>query len=251
MRTIREKTPPMQGADVRALQVALARNPLGAAFDRVGFDPGPVDGIAGPKTLAAIEQAKYALGYKTADRKGGALLLAFLERRRRITPAMRKRRVARIERHDETMARKPKVVRPKWSWRYPLLPRIGKVVYFICHYSASSAATTAVAMHEFHRSKGFAGLGYCAVIEANGTIVIGRGWNRRGAHTLGWNDQWAVCVPGNDEAPPTKAQVVSLQWLIANREEAAGRQLIVRGHREMPGNATSCPGKYWPWKGVC
>lgn len=236
---------------VRRMQAALQRNSFDDHLPRP-FYVGRIDGVFGPRTAAACKRAKFWLGYSQPSASGGYLLLAFLEKRYKLPGALRERRVERLERYEQRQrgAYRPRIVHRKWSWRYPLLPRLGRVRYFVCHYSAGPASSTAEDIHGIHLGRGFAGIGYNAVIEADGTIVIGRPWHKRGAHTLHFNNHWAACLPGDNSAPPTEAQLEALRWLIRNRDRAAYHDLVVRGHREMPGNATDCPGRYWPWPGI-
>jgi putative peptidoglycan binding protein len=62
--------PPQTGPDVEALQQLLAP-----------YDPGPVDGVYGPLTAAAVERAKWALGYPDVqcDRSAAPRLVDYLE----------------------------------------------------------------------------------------------------------------------------------------------------------------------------
>ena len=50
-------SPPMEGGDVAQAQRLLLHNPFGT------FDPGPIDGVYGERTAAAVRRAKYWLGY--------------------------------------------------------------------------------------------------------------------------------------------------------------------------------------------
>jgi peptidoglycan hydrolase-like protein with peptidoglycan-binding domain len=50
-------SPPMEGADVAQAQRLLLHNSFGT------FDPGPIDGVYGERTAAAVRRAKYWLGY--------------------------------------------------------------------------------------------------------------------------------------------------------------------------------------------
>ncbi len=50
-------SPPMEGGDVAQAQRLLLHNTFGT------FDPGPIDGVYGERTAAAVRRAKYWLGY--------------------------------------------------------------------------------------------------------------------------------------------------------------------------------------------
>ena len=69
-RTLHLAHPYQRGPDVAALQRLLAP-----------YDPGPVDGVYGPLTAAAVERAKWALGYPAARCNGSAAqqLFGYLE----------------------------------------------------------------------------------------------------------------------------------------------------------------------------
>jgi hypothetical protein len=82
--------PLMTGDDVRAAQRLLAANPLG------DFVPGDPDGEYGQITAAAVERAKWALGYpkRAVDGVFGPTLRAYLEGRP-LPPAFRARAALR------------------------------------------------------------------------------------------------------------------------------------------------------------
>lgn len=98
-RIIYLRSPYMRGPDVLRLQRALANNPFDDGLKRT--DPGPLDGIAGPLTMRAARLAKYWLGYREPEMSAGALLVSYLAKERPLTPAMRARRVERMERFVE------------------------------------------------------------------------------------------------------------------------------------------------------
>jgi N-acetylmuramoyl-L-alanine amidase len=53
-----------------------------------------------------------------------------------------------------------------------------------------------------------------------------------------------VELDGNFEnEDPTSEQIASLLWLVNYLNTLLGKTLIVKGHRELPGNSTACPGK--------
>jgi peptidoglycan hydrolase-like protein with peptidoglycan-binding domain len=67
-------SPAMDGPQVRRAQRALLHNPYGT------FDPGPLDGVYGERTAAAVRRAKYWIGYpeQRIDQICDADLLALL-----------------------------------------------------------------------------------------------------------------------------------------------------------------------------
>lgn len=119
------------------------------------------------------------------------------------------------------------------------------IARIIVHHEGSVSAEggSAVAIHRYHRSIGWAAIGYHFIIERDGAIREGRPMSKVGAHATGYNaDSWGVCLIGNlDIAPPMAAQVASLtqllQWL---RGKHPGIEIV--GHGELM--ATACPGKY-------
>jgi hypothetical protein len=246
MRTIRKTSPPMRGADVRRLQQALAVNPFARALGQGGgFAPGPIDGIAGAKTIAAIKRAKHALGYPRPNESGGWLLLAYLEKRRKITPGMRKRREARIAAWEEAQKLRPHIVRPKWSWRSPPVPRL-RTTHIVFHHAAKSQATPQDIWRS-HLNRGFRGAGYNYYVGKDGVITQMRPPWATGAHTEGYNScAIGVCCEGNyevDKVMPAE-QLGALLWL---RDELARKYPKARRIRHRDVNATACPGLYFPW----
>lgn len=96
---------------------------------------------------------------------------------------------------------------------------------------------------QWHRSRGFAQIGYHAVIRRDGKVEAGRPMSAPGAHTVGHNrSSLAVCLVGGvkslPEAQPeanfTEAQMRSLSGLLKGwlKEHPTAR---VVGHRELTG----------------
>lgn len=83
-----------RGPRVVALQEALRQNPYG------NFDCGAVDGDFGPRTAAAVHEAKYWCGYRRAacTPAAGHVLLATLQEKRKLTGPQRIRRKVRLRR---------------------------------------------------------------------------------------------------------------------------------------------------------
>jgi len=104
-------------------------------------------------------------------------------------------------------------------------------------------------VREYHRRLGWKDVGYHWLIERDGRVVPGRPPSMRGAHCLagGMNHKaLGVAVIGNLEVrAPHPAQTAALEELAA-RLVAEYRISVaqVLGHREVPGAATACPGRY-------
>lgn len=116
----------------------------------------------------------------------------------------------------------------------------------ILHH-ADASECSAVEIHNWHREKGWAGIGYHFLVNKNGTIERGRPEKAVGAHTHGYNTgSIGICFEGDYmyEVMPTKQLEAGKQligWL-------KGRYPItsVKVHKDF--NATECPGTKFPVK---
>lgn len=92
------------------------------------------------------------------------------------------------------------------------------------------------------------GISYTALVVPSGRIYEGHGVGRQGTHTGGLNDRArAICFVGNYETNvPTAAQLRSAAWLLQEwkRNGVITRARLTGGHRDAPGAATACPGRY-------
>jgi len=107
----------------------------------------------------------------------------------------------------------------------------------------------ALSIHAWHRQKGWAGIGYHAWIQKTGLIEQGRPLNRMGAHADIKNGpkyncrSWACALAGNYSLAKTipsgqyRAAIHLFAYWKTLRPEAK-----IRGHGELPGWSTSCPG---------
>lgn len=139
----------------------------------------------------------------------------------------------------------------------------GPVFRFAGHYSGDPKATSvdetiakARSYHAYHRSLGWGGCSYEYIV-GPGVVVAMNPTDRKSAGVAGQNTGMAgVCVPGTtgDRIDPrTRA---TLEWLFDNAHTSALpkrhrmprpiRSLDCRGHKEFPGQSTSCPGDYLP-----
>jgi N-acetylmuramoyl-L-alanine amidase len=131
------------------------------------------------------------------------------------------------------------------------------VTYIVIHYSATPVEVdfTAADIDVMHRERGFREIGYHWFIRKDGSIEVGRDLSKPGrfeigAHSKGENDQSiGICFEGGvTRADPntgfdsrTPAQKRAMIDLI-RKMQARFPGAVVRGHRDMPGAATQCPG---------
>ena len=90
MRTLHLTHPPMHGADVHALQMALHANKYG------DFYRFKADGVYGPLTAHRVAAAKWHLGYPAYEPVAGLQLMQTLSGQHELPPAFAKRRQARL-----------------------------------------------------------------------------------------------------------------------------------------------------------
>ena len=96
-------------------------------------------------------------------------------------------------------------------------------------------------MQGYHMSKGWSDLGYHYVIYPSGNIYEGRPARTWGAHSnTAGNSMPGISFAMNSELQPaTPAALAALDDLA----DYLGLTTVI-GHRWVPGNATSCPGKH-------
>jgi len=131
------------------------------------------------------------------------------------------------------------------------------VKWIVIHYSATPVERDfeAADIDRMHRDRGFRELGYHYFIRKNGKVQTGRdmaepGRFEMGAHSYGENDaSIGICYEGGvtlDEPTlgkdtRTDNQKAAMDKLLAELVERFPKAKI-RGHRDMPGAATQCPG---------
>ena len=126
--------------------------------------------------------------------------------------------------------------------------------YLIIHHTGAEEKDTGQ-VGRYHRSLGWRDIGYNYVIEKSGLVTPGRPLELPGAHCRegGMNTRGiGIALIGNlEEHSPTPEQVDALVRLV-------GRLMLeyqipvenVLGHREVPGAATACPGRYFSMEEV-
>lgn len=104
-------------------------------------------------------------------------------------------------------------------------------------------------INEFHKSKGWKGIGYNYYIRKDGSVYLGRDENAEGAHTKGENSSSiGICLEGNfEEEEITKEQFESIEKL-TNYLILKYDIYKIMGHRDV--YETLCPGENFPLEGI-
>lgn len=103
-------------------------------------------------------------------------------------------------------------------------------------------------IYDYHvGSNGWADIGYNYLYDRYGNVFVGRGRYRRGAHAPGanLNGMGIAYLGGEDDdltADAKRAANALMGWL---QQSVTIR--VERGHGQVPGNSTSCPGIVQPW----
>ncbi len=115
----------------------------------------------------------------------------------------------------------------------------------LLHNSGVSVLQSIEVIHNYHKSKGWAGIGYQYYVRKDGSVYRGRPENMAGAHCPGVNsNSIGICAEGNfnEETMPEvqKQAIIELVKDIKSRYDIKW----IKGHREIL--ATSCPGENFP-----
>jgi N-acetylmuramoyl-L-alanine amidase len=141
------------------------------------------------------------------------------------------------------------------------------ITALVIHYSATPIESphSSTDIDKMHRNRGFNEIGYHIYIRKDGSEEFGRdltqpGRYEQGAHSKGENDSSiGICFEGGVRASApnvgfdsrTPEQIATMIKVI-DRLQLRYPGSIVKGHKDMPGAATQCPGfnaTLW-WDGV-
>ena len=125
------------------------------------------------------------------------------------------------------------------------MSRMGNVNGIVLHHSGVTVPQTVETIHEYHKSKGWAGIGYHYYVRKDGSIYKGRPEEYAGAHCPGVNtSSIGICAEGDfNQEEMSAEQENSIIELVAYVKEEHDIE-YVKGHREIL--ATSCPGDNYP-----
>jgi N-acetylmuramoyl-L-alanine amidase len=119
----------------------------------------------------------------------------------------------------------------------------------IIHHSVTGEGTNQKSVEsilrgidDYHRRKGWGGIGYNFAVDHKGRIYEARGRDIIGVHAANHNTlNFGICYIGNTDKHLTIAAVKAIQSLVEELQEAANKKLNVRGHGSV--NLTGCPGR--------
>lgn len=119
----------------------------------------------------------------------------------------------------------------------------------VLHHSGTTILQTVETIHNYHKSKGWAGIGYHYYVRKDGSIYKGRPENMAGAHCLGVNStSLGICAEGDfNTETMAEVQKQAIRQLIVDIK-ARYNIKYVKGHRDII--STSCPGKNYPFNEV-
>lgn len=115
----------------------------------------------------------------------------------------------------------------------------------VLHNSGVTVLQSVETIHNYHKSKGWAGIGYQYYVRKDGSIYKGRPEDMSGAHCPGVNStSIGICAEGNfNEETMSEAQKQAIIELIKDIKTRHNIKWI-KGHRDIL--STSCPGANFP-----
>lgn len=115
----------------------------------------------------------------------------------------------------------------------------------VLHNSGVSVLQSIEVIHNYHKNKGWAGIGYQYYVRKDGSVYRGRPENMAGAHCPGANsNSIGICAEGNfNEENMTDIQKQAIIELVKDIKSRYNIKWI-KGHRDIL--ATSCPGANFP-----
>lgn len=138
-----------------------------------------------------------------------------------------------------------------WSWVRPL----SQVNYLAIHHTAGPDNQTPEEIANYHiNNNGWGGIGYHFLISQNGTVYYVGDISTARANVANLNEQViGICLIGNFTSGrvPVLSQLNSAQKLcgffINNYPDLSNINSwdCVRGHKDLPGQSTVCPGDTW------
>ena len=138
--------------------------------------------------------------------------------------------------------------------------RTSDIKYIVIHCSATKRSQDigTFEINQWHRERGWSGIGYHFVIRRNGIIETGRGVRKIGAHAYGVNRMsWGICLVGGlDDYGKATDNFTVLQYSslhgIVTTLKAFAPDAEVLGHRDLsPDLNGDGVIEQWEWVKMC
>ena len=136
------------------------------------------------------------------------------------------------------------IIETDWKWNGTLSSR-ARTDYIALHHAAAETCS-AMQVDEWHKARGWNGIGYHFFVRKDGSIYRGRPIDKMGAHVEGMNSRaLGVCAEGDYDTEKTmpemqKRAIKELLGYLKGKYPSAS----VVGHGEI--GASDCPGRYYP-----
>jgi len=141
------------------------------------------------------------------------------------------------------------IIEKQYNWNGNLSKRT-KTDYIVLHHAAA-VSCTADDIHRWHLNNGWVGMAYHFFVRKNGEVYRGRPIDTVGAHCEGYNSvSVGICAEGaydDKDSMMPEAQKAEIRCLVAELKKVYKTAKVVR-HKDL--NATSCPGKYFPFEEI-
>ena len=123
--------------------------------------------------------------------------------------------------------------------------KMQEVEGIVLHNSGVTVLQSVETIHNYHKNKGWAGIGYHYYVRKDGSVYRGRPESMAGAHCPSVNStSIGICAEGNfNEESMTEVQKQSIIDLIKDIKSRYNIKWI-KGHRDIL--TTSCPGTNFP-----
>lgn len=135
------------------------------------------------------------------------------------------------------------IIQKNLEWAHALSPFTKPVKYLVLHHEAGNG--TVERIHDHHKARGWAGIGYHLFVTKDGKLYAGRPMDRTGAHCLNYNGvSIGICFQGNFEQDRMGAAQIAAGEEAIRYTLGFYPDMKLVGHKELV--ATACPGIYFP-----
>lgn len=192
----------------------------------LGFNPGPIDGIRGQKTIDAVKAAQQKYGLVVDGIVGPQTMTALKRAEAAPKPSRPEPDKSAMAQPVPTFGLAADIAAPPPNVRSLKLMGTSRKITEIIHHCAATPEGkdfTVDDIRSWHKQRGFSDIGYHYVVYRDGRIMLGRPVGQVGAHceghntgTIGISYIGGVSADGKTAKDTrTPAQRASLLWLTA------------------------------------